>query len=333
MMSLTGPNGPIDPAAPTPGGPLPAGAIWIDLDDPTAQEAEAVEAATGIRVPSRAALSEVEQSSRLRRLKSGGLSLSTPMITFKRMDLSLKPLGFVITRDHLVTIRFHELRSFAAVKQRVAEQDGDCATSLDLFLLILEELVDNLADMLEEMSGGLGQLSSRIFDFDTKGGVNENEGRAPKRRDMALRRLLRAIGRQGKSLAKIRASLLGLERIVKFVKDACPLALGAQQNPRFDTLANDIASLDEFETRQSETLQFLLDATLGLISIEQNNAFRILTVVSVVGIPPTLVASIYGMNFKDMPELDWAWGYPFGLVLIGLTAVLPALFFRWRGWI
>lgn len=332
MMSLTGPNGPIDVASLAASQPLPAEAVWIDLDDPTAQEAQAVEAATGIRVPSRAALSEVEQSSRLRRLKAGGLSLSTPMITFKRMDLSLKPLGFVITKDRLVTIRFHDLRAFATVKQRVADQDDSCAASLDVFLLILEELVDNLADMLEEMSGGLGTLSSRIFDFDTTG-VNAEDGARPKRRDQALRRLLRAIGRQGKSLAKIRASLLGLERIVQFVKDAWPLAVSAELTSRFETLARDIASLDEFETRQSETLQFLLDATLGLISIEQNNAFRVLTVVSVVGIPPTLVASIYGMNFKDMPELEWAWGYPFGLVLIGLAAVLPALFFRWRGWI
>lgn len=309
MMSLTGPNGPIDVASLEAGRPMEAEVVWIDLDDPTAEEARAVEAATGVRVPSRAALSEVEQSSRLRRLKGGGLSLSTPMIMFKRMDLSLKPLGFVITRDRLVTIRFHDLRAFSTVKQRVADQDDACADSLDVFLLILEELVDNLADMLEEMSGGLGTLSSRIFDFDTKG-INAEDGTRPKRRDQALRRLLRAIGRQGKSLAKIRASLLGLERIVQFVKDAWSLALAAKLTPRFDTLARDIASLDEFETRQSETLQFLLDATLGLISIEQNNAFRVLTVVSVVGIPPTLVVSIYGMNFKDMPELEWAWGYP-----------------------
>lgn len=333
MMSLNGQNGPIDHATLEPGKPMPAAVVWIDLDDPTAKEAQDVEDTTGIRVPSRAALSEVEQSSRLRRLKGGGLSLSTPMITFTRTDLSLKPLGFVLTKDRLVTIRFHDLRAYAEVKRRVADRDGERTTSLEMFLLLLEELVDNLADMLEEMSGTLGALSSRIFDFDIKGGVNAEDGKAPKRRDMALRRLLRAIGRQGKSLSKIRASLLGLERIIKFVRETCPQALGADPNPRFDTLAHDIASLDEFETRQSETLQFLLDATLGLINIEQNNAFRILTVVSVVGIPPTLVASLYGMNFKHMPELDWAWGYPYGLALIALTAVLPALIFRWRGWI
>lgn len=335
MIKLNGPQGAVDHAALQPGSPLPAHAIWIDLDDPSSEEARGLEEATGIRIPSREALSEVQSSSRLRRLKTGGLSLSAPMITFSHLDLSLKPLGFVLTKEHLVTIRFHDLRAFAAVHKRVDEQDGACATSLDIFLLLIEELVDNLADMLEEMSADIGKLSSRIFDFDTqpRAGLNNEDGRAPKRRDLNLRRLLRSIGRQGKSLAKVRASLLGLERIVSFVKESCPHELGPEQTPRFETLTRDIASLDEFESRQSETLQFLLDATLGLINIEQNNAFRILTVVSVVGIPPTLIASMYGMNFKYMPELEWAYGYPYGLALIAITALIPLVAFRVKGWI
>ncbi|GJE57503.1 MULTISPECIES: magnesium transporter CorA family protein [Methylobacterium] len=337
MISLHGPHGPVDHAGLMAGGGLPEHAVWIDLLDPTEEEARQVEAATGLRVPSRAALSEVESSSRLRRLKSGGLSLSSPMITFDRTDLALKPLGFVLTKEHLVTIRFADLRSYDTVKTRVAEHDGDCTTSIDIFLLVIEELVDGLADTLEEMSSDLGSLSTRIFDFDpaARAGSDNGSRGSPKRRDLALRRLLRSIGRQGKSLAKVRASLLGLERIVPFVKDSCPQMLGAdaEESPRFDTLSRDIDSLDEFETRQSETLQFLLDAALGLINIEQNNAFRVLTVVSVVGIPPTLIASMYGMNFKHMPELEWAYGYPYGLALIALSALIPILIFRVKGWV
>lgn len=335
MISLHGPNGPVDRAGAPGGGVIPAQAVWIDLVDPTAEEASLVEETTGIRVPSRAALSEVESSSRLRRLKVGGLSLSAPMITFDRSELALKPLGFLLTRDHLVTIRFHDLRAFETVKTRVIEQDAEGGTSLDVFLLLMEELVDNLADMLEEMSSDLGRLSTRIFDFDpgTRRAAGKGEARAPKRRDLALRRLLSAIGRQGKSLSKIRASLLGLERIVGFLKHECPAMPGADQTPRFDTLGSDIDSLDEFETRQSETLQFLLDATLGLINIEQNNAFRVLTVVSVVGVPPTLIASMYGMNFEHMPELHWLYGYPYGLTLIVLSAVIPITIFKLRGWL
>jgi magnesium transporter len=256
-------------------------------------------------------------------------------VTFDRSDFTLKPLGFLLTPDHLVTVRFHDMRAIQAVRKRVEERDGDGSTSTRMFLLVVEELVDNLADLLEEMSGDLDSLSTRIFDFDAgaRPGARKGDNTAPKRRDLALRRLLRSVGRHGKSLAKVRASLLGLGRITAFTKSECGQILTEGDEPRFDTLAQDIASLDEFETRLSETVQFLLDATLGLINIEQNNAFRVLTVVSVVGVPPTLVASIYGMNFKHMPELDWVYGYPYGLALIVISAIAPLLYFRKRGWL
>ena len=330
MISLHGPDGAVEAG----GAGLPGHAVWIDLNDPTAEEAAQVERTTGIRVPSRSALSEVESSSRLRRNRDG-LSLSTPMVTFDRADFSLKPLGFLLTPDHLVTVRFHDLRAIDAVRKRVTERDGDGSTSTRMFLLMVEELVDNLADLLEEMSADLDALSTRIFDFDAgaRPGARKGDATAPKRRDLALRRLLRAVGRHGKSLAKVRASLLGLGRVVAFAKGECGQILAEDDLPRFDTLAQDVASLDEFETRMSETVQFLLDATLGLINIEQNNAFRVLTVVSVVGVPPTLVASIYGMNFKHMPELDWAYGYPYGLALVATSAVMPLIYFRVKGWL
>jgi magnesium transporter len=334
MMNLHGPQGAVDASGLDGGAALPAHAVWIDLVDPTAEEARRVEEKTGIRVPSRAALSEVELSSRLRRSRDG-ISLSTPMVTFDRSDFSLKPLGFLLNKNHLVTVRYHDMRAFAAVRKRVDEEGGDGSTGARMFLLVVEELVDNLADLLEEMSADLDNLSTRIFDFDASArpGARKGDTTAPKRRDLALRRLLRTVGRHGKSLSKVRASLLGLERIVAFAKGECGQHLDEGDAPRFETLARDIASLDEFETRLSETLQFLLDATLGLINVEQNNAFRILTVVSVVGVPPTLVASMYGMNFKHMPELDWVYGYPYGLALIAISAIVPLLYFKSKGWL
>lgn len=305
------------------------GAVWIDLLDPSAEEVAEVERETGLRIPTRAALSEVETSSRLRRLK-GGLSLSTPMITFEQADSQLKPLGFLLTKDHLVTVRFHDLRAYSQAAKRLTEEEaGDPA---ETFIVLLEELVDSLADALEEMAADLDNLSSRIFDFDVRGpSARRMEQPPPRRRDLALRRILRAISRRGKVLGKVRASLLGLERIVPFVSGACE-GLELNDDGRFETIRRDIESLDEFETRLAENVQFLLDAALGLINIEQNNVFRVLTVVSVVGVPPTLIASIYGMNFKIMPELDWAYGYPYALCLIFLSAVIPIIYFRIRGW-
>ncbi len=320
MLTLHGPEGLLAPADVGSGAALPADTVWIDLNDPSAEEARAVEAATGIRVPSRTALSEVESSSRLRRLKNG-LSLSTPMITFERADSQVKPLGFVLTADHLVTVRFHELRAFEAAQKRLAEGER-AASSTETFLLIVEELVDGLADA----------LATRVFDFDVSAGRPRTGETAPRRRDLALRRILRGIGRRGKALGKIRSSLLGLQRIVPYVAGACEDLLRQEEDGRFETIRRDIESLDEFETRLSENVQFLLDAALGLIQIEQNNVFRVLTVVSVVGVPPTLIASMYGMNFKHMPELDWAYGYPYALGLILISALVPILYFRIRGW-
>ncbi|MGU3537101.1 magnesium transporter CorA family protein [Methylobacterium sp. A54F] len=333
MLSLHGAEGAVghgsDPAA------IPTDAIWIDLEDPDAEEARRAEAATGIRVPTRQALSEVESSSRLRRAKAN-LSVSTPMITFEQADSSLKPLGFVLTKDHLVTVRFHDLRAFAEVKRRIAEGDGPAQNSTEIFLLLVEELVDSLADALEDMGADLDGLSTRIFDFDVRAkprnGVTDAKP-PPRRRDLALRRILRGIARRGKALGKIRSSLLGLQRIVPFVASECDGILRQEEAAsRFETIRRDIESLEEFETRLSENVQFLLDAALGLINIEQNNVFRVLTVVSAIGVPPTLLASIYGMNFKHMPELDWAWGYPYGLALIVVSALIPALYFKVKGW-
>ena len=327
MLSLHGPDGAV---ALEPGRPIAPQAVWLDLNDPTPEEAAIVEQATGLRVPSREALSEVETSSRLRRVK-GGLSLSTPMITFEQSASQLKPLGFLLTKDHLVTIRFHDLRAFDSSTKRISDSDGSTTPS-EIFLVVLEELVDSLADALEDMASDLDSLSTRIFDFDVRGADRRRlESPPPRRRDLALRRILRGISNRGKGLGKIRASLLGLERIVPFVSAACE-GLGLPEDGRFDTIRRDIESLDEFETRLAENVQFLLDAALGLINIEQNNVFRVLTVVSVVGVPPTLIASMYGMNFKHMPELEWTYGYPYALGLILISAIAPVIYFRIRGW-
>lgn len=206
MLSLHGPEGPV---AQQTGSAIGRNTVWLDLNDPTPEEAKAVEAATGLRVPSRAALSEVETSSRLRRVK-GGLSLSTPMITFEQSASQLKPLGFLLTKDHLVTIRFHDLRAFESSAKRIADGDGSTTPS-ESFLVVLEELVDSLADALEDMGSELDTLSTRIFDFDVRGAERRRlESPPPRRRDLALRRILRGISNRGKALGKIRSSLLGL---------------------------------------------------------------------------------------------------------------------------
>ena len=148
-----------------------------------------------------------------------------------------------------------------------------------------------------------------------------------------MRATLRGVGRGGDRLSNLRDTLLGLQRIVQYVPNHPALPIPADEMARVATLQRDIASLADYDNQLTSKVQFLLDATLGFINIEQNNSIKVLTVVSIVGVPPTLVASIYGMNFKYIPELQWDYGYFYALGMIVLTAVLPLVVFRWKGWI
>jgi magnesium transporter len=153
------------------------------------------------------------------------------------------------------------------------------------------------------------------------------------RSNKSLRRILSTVGATGDRLSLARDALLGLGRITQFVATLDQEWLAAEFKTRLGAVSKDIGSLNEYEGQLSNKVQFLLDAVLGFITIEQNDLFKVLTIVSVVGIPPTLVAGIYGMNFERMPELAWQWGYPFGLLMIFLSAVLPLVWFKWRGWL
>src|SRR5712691_8719990 len=144
--------------------------------------------------------------------------------------------------------------------------------------------------------------------------------------------ILRRVGASGDLASKIRDGLLGLARMVPYVESLGAAWLPEAVKPRFETMRHDIASLSDYDAHLVNKVQLLLDATLGLINVEQNDIIKVLTIVSVVGVPPTLVASMYGMNFKYMPELSWDWGYPYGLALIAISAVAPLLWFKWRGW-
>jgi magnesium transporter len=157
--------------------------------------------------------------------------------------------------------------------------------------------------------------------------------RRPVREDADLRELLQRVGGSGDLTSKLRDSLLGIGRIVPYVLGLGIKWLPAEVTPRLQTLERDIASLSDYDVHLTNKVQLLLDATLGLINIQQNNIIKVLTIVSVVGVPPTLVASMYGMNFRYMPELHWTWGYPFGLALIILSALAPLLWFKLRGWL
>ena len=292
---------------------------------PTTEEVAQVGANYGIDVPSRAALQEIESSSRLR-IDGDVIHVSMPLATSDdETGLRPMPLGFLLSARVLVTVRFSAIRAFDDAQSGILAKppaDG----SAGVFATLIDGMVDFGADALEEMSAELAAISKAVFGDHPQDSATTP---TPKR---ALRESLSSIGKVGNRLSRTRESLLGLQRIVSFVSERAVSWLQPEAQARLRAAREDLASLIDFEAHLSGKTQFLLDAILGFISTEQNDIFKILTMASVVGIPPTLIASMYGMNFRGMPELSWRWGYPYGLCLIALSIVVPIVWFKRRHW-
>jgi magnesium transporter len=300
--------------------------VWLDLLNPTDAERAEAEAETAFTLPTLDQLSEIETSSRLR-FHDGVLIMSAPMIAHAAPDVrGLAPIGFLLSPQRLVTIRFSALKAFDDVARDLEAADAPPAHSLEVFVRLCEEMVDRLADALEGLSASLDELSAAVFNTDDTG---------PPKRDRSnsrLREQLKRVGQMGDKASNTRDALLGLGRILAFVEENAKTWNEGRCAPRIASLRQDVHSLNEYDAQLSDKIQFLLDALVGMIGIAQNDIFKILTIVSIVGIPPTLVASMYGMNFKAMPELSWTYGYPYGLAVIAISAIIPVVWFKLRGW-
>lgn len=313
------------PVSPSGAGQGSGNIAWIDLMNPTPEERAMVESDCGVRLPSREDLSEVQSSSRLVE-ENGVLIMSIPNAFRGRVGEQPSPLGFVLSQNLLVTLRYAPSRAFDSAARRLSRSPHP--TSTGAFATLVEEIVESTADRLEDIAAKLDRMSHAVFRTasprETRRGVRSNE---------ALRNKLIDVGNIGERLSQLRSRLVGLQRILPFVRASTYDWIPDEVRDRLRVVEGDSASLAEYQAHLSDKIQFLLDAVLGFISTKQNDIFTVLTIVSVIGIPPMLVASIYGMNFKNMPELDWVWGYPFALSLIALSTILPVLWFRWRGWL
>ncbi len=295
-------------------------ATWIDLLQPTAEEAERVSAATGLRVPTEAQISEIESTSRLG-FESGAYYLSTPLVA-PRADgeHALIPVGFVLSGRILLTVRFGPLPSLETARgQWTAVGTWDAE---DAFLRILECVVDRAADKLEHAGAECDELSRKTFRRSPRAGISSD-----------LQATLQRVGGVANATSLTRDGLLGVGRIGAYLMESRFEGAPRLNAARMSAIRADVASLTDYEGHLAGKVQFLLDATLGFINIEQNEIVKILTVASVVGIPPVLVVGIYGMNFHVMPELGWRYGYLMALVLVVVTALLPLLWFKRRGWL
>lgn len=312
--------------------PIPDAAMWFDLLDPTADERLRVEAALGVQLPSREEMQEIEPSSRLYTEGNATYMTATIIALADTAFPAADPITFILVRRSLVTLRYHDPRPVTNFSHRLM-RTAICTNGQDVLVGLLDAFVDRIADVLEKVALDLDAQTRVIF--------NQNSGAKSRRVTGDLQEVLRALGRDEDLATSARESLLSLNRMVSYLStivDATPVSEPLQkkdvkeQKTRIKTLQRDMTSLGEHAAFELAKVNFLLDATLGMINIEQNQIIKMFSIAAVVFLPPTLVASIYGMNFKILPELEWAWGYPWALVLMVLSAVLPYLYFKRRGW-
>ncbi|MFO1106533.1 MAG: magnesium transporter CorA family protein [Amaricoccus sp.] len=296
------------------------GLIWLDLYNPTREEEAMVETLIGLDVPTRDEMEEIEESSRLY-TENGGVFMTAVLPS--QADIGnpvMAPVTFVLNQGRLVTVRYHEPRPFRSFPVRAEKTDFGCSSGESVLMALLEAIVDRLADILEKVGRDIEHLSRTIF------------GSSSRQHDFTS--VLRNIGQQGDLVSNVLSSLVSLERMFVFMGPGTSARTEIRDSKgRIKTLARDTRYLTEHANFLSGKITFLLDATLGMIGIEQNAIIKIFSVAAVIFLPPTLIASIYGMNFADMPELSWIYGYPFALLLMVGSAALSFWIFKRFGWL
>lgn len=298
--------------------------IWIDLLSPTQDEERYIESLLGIEVPTREDLKDIEPSSRLY-VENGTVFMTASLVCKAETDEpQLTDVAFILAGNRLVTIRYAEPKSFNLFIAATNRVSGEQRTGIQFLLKLLETIVDRTAEILEKSVAGIDELAAGIFG---------NQARGKRKAPRFLEDRLADIAAYHRLLSKVRDSLMSLARLQTFLLGVPAIQQDKDARELCRSIGRDIPSLSEHASFISGNLSFLLDASLGIINVEQNAIIKIFSIASVVFLPPTLVASIYGMNFHIMPELDWTYGYPVAVVAMLVSAIIPFLFFRWKGWL
>jgi magnesium transporter len=302
-------------------------AIWIDLLTPTQEEEREVQAALRLEIPTREEMQEIESSSRLYK-EDDTLFLTAPFLYgVEGGELGSTAITFVLGNAVLVTVRYATPKAFAVFSARCQRTPVQLLTTPDgVMLHLFEQVVDRLADILERIAAEMDRASQAAF----------RTARAKVKattKDADLKEALITLGQVGEVTTRASETLLGLSRILTFVGAEKATAVRRENQGLIKTLVRDVRSLVEHANFLNSKANFLLDAVLGIINVEQNAIIKTFTVASVALMPPTLLASIYGMNFQVMPELNWRFGYPMALLLMIVSAVLPILYFKRKGWL
>jgi magnesium transporter len=303
---------------------VPEHAVWIDLVNPTAAEDKAVERLSGIAIPTREDMQEIEISSRLY-MENGARYMTATLMCHSDTDMPRTTAVTFILGDHrLVTVRYDQPKPFALVEAKLARSCTPAITGEMVLMELLDAVIDRCADILERCGAEIDQVSHDIFEPES-----ERHGHAKQ-----YSQILISIGRKGDLTSKVRESLVSIGRVVAFLSAVVEgVKWSKDMREQLKTMQRDVVSLTDHASYLSSKITFVLDAMLGVVNLEQNNIIKLFSVMAVVLMPPTLIASIYGMNFKAMPELEWAHGYPFALVLMLIAAIVPYWIFKWKKWL
>jgi magnesium transporter len=307
-------------------GAMPAGALWIDLYEPTPEEEKLVESTLGIDVPTREEMKEIEASNRLYE-DGGALYMTITIVTKLDTDLPVNSqVTFILTRNHLVTNRYVDPLPFRRFVAYAEKHPGVCTSGQVLLAGLVEAIINRIADVLERVGADLDTLSEEVFSEST-------HRSSAKKRSRDSRVVLTRVGQCGELTSKARESLVSLGRLLAFLQQSAEIPTQGDLRARLRTLGRDVLALSDHATFLATKTSFLLEATLGMLSIEQNNIIKIFSVAAAVFLPPTLIASIFGMNFTFMPEINWKLGYPYAVGLMLVSAILPYWYFKRRGWL
>ena len=323
MLSVYVPHGTtLERIAVEPGSSLPENSVWIDMITPSVQEDRLVEQLIGIAIPTREEMQEIEVSSRLYVENGARYMTATLMCQSDTATPKTTAVTFILSGHRLVTVRYDDPRPFAIVEHKLARACPAKVSGDDVLMDLLDAVIDRSADILERIGGEVDQVSHSIFE-------PEQGAQRPSYNDV-----LKTLGRKGDLTSKVRESLVSIGRLLLFLaNEADNMKWPKDTRTQLQSMQRDVVSLSDHATYLTNKITFLLDAMLGVVNLQQNNIIKIFSVAAVVLMPPTLVASIYGMNFKHMPELEWIGGYPLALVLMLVAAVVPYLYFKWRKWL
>ncbi len=305
--------------------PIPQGAVWLDLLEPTIEEERSVETYLGIDVPTREEMKGIEPSNILY-VEDGASFMSARILCNSDGELPrLAVVSFILKKGRLATLRYDEPRSFDLFTSRMARPSVCGGTGEQIFSALMETIIDRAAEILRMIGERIDGITTEVFD---------SKRQIARRGGADFRASLNVLAQEGDRISKVRESMVSIERMLLFFSTRVDSLKGlGTLRSELKTTLRDVQSLEDHATFLNDKVQFLLDAVLGLVSLDQNNIVKIFSVAAVVFMPPTLIASLYGMNFKAMPELDWRFGYPFAIALMAGSAVFTYLFFRWKKWL